>query len=452
MNEFMAYEFLFKESPNAIVIANKDGKIIHVNNEFSKLFQYEETQVIGKLIDDIIVPTNLKSEAKKYTEIAKTERKISFESYREDSRGNRIFISCTGLMFQFDGNEGIIAIYRVITKPQSIIHYKQLFQSVPEAIIIADVKGKIYLVNDEFENTFGYSLDEVKDEFIDEIIVPPRYVEEAREWTELIANGEKVENQDTIRKNKSGETFPVSFIGSRFIVDGKKWVCAIYRNIKNQRNCEFELNHRLNNYIDMITGYITDVENEIADQSDVVALKLKNIRSHCDTIGEVHQMFKNLAFLKRNMNELEWKSLLSEIIRKNFIIFNVDDNEISYDIVAEVDDINKSTTFLVAKLYNEIIMNSLKHAFPENRKGNLQVILKKIENQDYTYEFSIADDGIGFSIELFDREKLKSSGLKIIDNLVYYDLKGVYRIDKSNGTKYVINFNNKGPQNKEGLT
>ena len=89
-------------------------------------------------------------------------------------------------------------------------------------------------------------------------------------------------------------------------------------------------------------------------------------------------------------------------------------------------------------LLNEIVTNALKHAFPENRNGNLQIIMRSLD--DKWCEIIVKDDGIGTPKKTFNIKKPKSLGLKLI-NMMTKQVDGTIEIVSKKGTEFKIKLN-----------
>lgn len=97
-------------------------------------------------------------------------------------------------------------------------------------------------------------------------------------------------------------------------------------------------------------------------------------------------------------------------------------------------DINSSVP--CGLILNELISNSLKHAFPEGRKGSVRIGLKHGPND--TIVLRVADDGVGFPEKLGFRQA-QSFGLQIV-NLLVDQLEGTIELDRMNGTAFTVTF------------
>jgi len=82
---------------------------------------------------------------------------------------------------------------------------------------------------------------------------------------------------------------------------------------------------------------------------------------------------------------------------------------------AEKTFININTAVPLGLIVNELISNALKHAFPDNRSGEVMVTLRRIGEHDFT--LSVRDNGIGFPRD-FDFSRMKSLGMQIVMTLI----------------------------------
>lgn len=87
-------------------------------------------------------------------------------------------------------------------------------------------------------------------------------------------------------------------------------------------------------------------------------------------------------------------------------------------------------------LVNELVTNSLKHGFPNGKKGTIIVNLNRLEND--TFELNYFDDGIGIPLTVINGHVV-SFGMHLIEMLVS-QLEGSIELVPSNGTNYKINF------------
>ncbi len=86
-------------------------------------------------------------------------------------------------------------------------------------------------------------------------------------------------------------------------------------------------------------------------------------------------------------------------------------------------------------IINELISNSLKHAFPKN-EGEINLSLRRLDGTGL--EMVIADDDVGFP-ENLDFRRTESLGLQLVNTLVK-QLEGEIELEKMEGMKFNIRF------------
>lgn len=79
----------------------------------------------------------------------------------------------------------------------------------------------------------------------------------------------------------------------------------------------------------------------------------------------------------------------------------------------------------------------MKHAFPENRKGEIKITLCSTRKGEF--ELKIADNGIGMP-ESFDFKNTDTLGLKLVFGLVEKQLNGKINLNCENGVEFLIKF------------
>ena len=87
-------------------------------------------------------------------------------------------------------------------------------------------------------------------------------------------------------------------------------------------------------------------------------------------------------------------------------------------------------------IITELVSNIIKHAFPNDKKGEIKIYLKKIK--DSNYSLTVEDNGTGFP-ENMDINNTGSLGFTLINALVH-QLKGKMEIWGKEGTKITITF------------
>lgn len=129
------------------------------------------------------------------------------------------------------------------------------------------------------------------------------------------------------------------------------------------------------------------------------------------------------------------------------VIVKVKNNTIRYfaesnfdvRVVLEGDDfeVESDLATTIALTINELLQNSLEHAFVNQSKGLIRIMVEKGELYS---QIQVIDDGIGFDIEKADKSRL---GLSIVKALVQDKLRGKLNVESRMGeTKVTFSFLN----------
>jgi PAS domain S-box-containing protein len=109
-------EQLFEASTEAIAFINENDRVERINSQFTVIFGFPPDEVIGRSLDDTIIPPSRHEEGKTVKEEIKKGRHIFHESVRQRKDGSLLDVSVTGMPISIKGKgAGVYAIYRDIS-------------------------------------------------------------------------------------------------------------------------------------------------------------------------------------------------------------------------------------------------------------------------------------------------------------------------------------------------
>ncbi len=88
-------------------------------------------------------------------------------------------------------------------------------------------------------------------------------------------------------------------------------------------------------------------------------------------------------------------------------------------------------------IINELVSNSLKHAFPEGRSGEVSVSLRSTGKDKF--ELVVGDDGVGMPQHL-DFRSVETLGMHLIILMAEDQLRGTIELDITDGTEFTVTF------------
>ncbi|MCK4595617.1 PAS domain S-box protein, partial [candidate division WOR-3 bacterium] len=115
--------------------------------------------------------------------------------------------------------------------------FQGLFMNNPEASVYINPDGKILNVNPRFCELFGYSVDELKGKYINDMIVQKKRMKEAELLDKKSVTG--YVSHDTFRQKKNGSLVPVSISAAPITIEGDLiGVMFLYKDITQQKQAE----------------------------------------------------------------------------------------------------------------------------------------------------------------------------------------------------------------------
>lgn len=188
-----------------------------------------------------------------------------------------------------------------------------------------------------------------------------------------------------------------------------------------------EIHHRVKNNLQIIASLLNLQSRYITDPN--VLGSIKDSQSRVRAMALVHERI----YRSHNIAEINLKEYLI-YLTKQIISFYASPLKIAItvnmdDIMADID-----TVIPVGLIMNELVSNSLKHAFSNAVKGTLSITctLKDTKTLLCVYH----DNGIGMP-EGFDWKNTESLGLRLVNNLVD-QLNGTIYLGTGEGTTFIM--------------
>jgi two-component sensor histidine kinase len=199
-----------------------------------------------------------------------------------------------------------------------------------------------------------------------------------------------------------------------------------------------ELNHRIKNNLQLITSMLN-----LQD-------RYSHYKSYKDLIHEINQKINTIALTYAKMymdgrktnDIINLKEYISEIAHN--VLQSISHDEIILNIHADLVSTNLDIAIPLGLITNEIITNSVKHAFTFQANPSITINLNQIE--DYIH-YSIEDNGSGIDQD-FSLESANSLGSKII-YLLSRQIKSDLKIENQSGTKFIFTIYNLKKQHNE---
>jgi PAS domain S-box-containing protein len=380
----------------------------------------------------------------------------SFEIRLKDKNKSYQWFEIKLSVFSKDSNNNIVQIIGILKNIgeykrmqaaliESELSYKNLFNTIEDAIYIQDEFGYFLDANKAAIDSNGYPKEEIigkKPEFLS---APDKNdFNDINSKITSAFNG--VPQQFEFYGKKKDGTFLLKDIklysGLYF---GKKVIIAHAQDITIRKKEEEkmhgalaeknallrEVHHRVKNNLQAMI-YLIEMQIDKLDDMNV-QIFLKELQEQARTMSLVYEQLYQSDYLAQVDMDEYLNNLTSNVIQAfglgKDISFHVNANNVSLDV---------ETAMPCGLIINEILTNSLKYAFPDvfSTIPKINVELSKDKNK---ITIIISDNGVGLPPN-FDWENTDSLGLKLVNFWIKYQLAGSIQLDEGNGTNYTISF------------
>lgn len=209
------------------------------------------------------------------------------------------------------------------------------------------------------------------------------------------------------------------------------------RDISERKRAESaklkEIHHRVKNNLQVVSNLLS-LEAENSKKDPKAYSVLLAAESRIQAMALIHK----LLYQTRNISRIDmatyFKSLCG-ILRNAYplgeqgvtVRYNVDEN-IRFDL---------DSALPCGLILNELFSNSLKHAFPNGRRGEIRVGLTR--EGEGMYRLQVSDNGIGIQKEM-DMRTQQSLGMRLVIGTAEKQLRGTFELGRNYGTTFTIRF------------
>jgi PAS domain S-box-containing protein len=216
----------------------------------------------------------------------------------------------------------------------------------------------------------------------------------------------------------------------RDITERKKAEDRLQASLQEKEVLLREVHHRVKNNMQVISSLLNLQSRHIKDPN--VLEMFRESQRRIRSMALIHERLYQSSDLSR----IEFSQYLRNLATHIFHSCQVDASRVHLKIEAEEVHLNVNTAIPCGLIVNELVSNALKHAFPEGRSGELDIVLHRVAGDGYILR--VKDDGVGFP-EGLDFRKTETLGMQIVNTLVS-QIDASIDLGQEKGTQFTIHF------------
>ncbi len=434
-----AYKSLFDSMKNGVMVLDTHERIMDLNPAAEKLLGLDHFAV-GKDAKDLLymwdeISPKGRTDGKIVLKLERSENKWSEIQFTPVYRGGLF----SGWIYIFEDISDRKHAEELIVKSEK--KYKELADLLPQTVFETDVNANLTFMNIYGFEMFGYTQKDVANglKILELIVEEERDL--SREKIKNVLEGQ-VSGDEYTAQRRDKTKFPIILHSNPIIHEGthegfrgiiidiselKNAEDKIIASLKEKEVLLQEIHHRVKNNMQIISSLLSLQANHTG--SEEATEVLKESRGRVKSMAMIHEKLyhsHNLSLL--NMAEYLdnlVKDILRSYSRAEGITATVDVEEIYLNI---------DTALPMGLLVNELVSNSIKHAFPKGN-GNINV---KLESSGDEYILTVSDNGIGLPKNV-DPFEASSLGLQLVISLSI-QLEGDLNVHRNDETSYVLVF------------
>jgi two-component sensor histidine kinase len=227
--------------------------------------------------------------------------------------------------------------------------------------------------------------------------------------------------------NSDGTINTVQII-SRDITDLKEAEEAVKKSLEDKEMLLREIHHRVKNNMQIISSLLNLQRSYIQDpNTDSI---LQESQDRVKSMAMVHEKLYETP----ELSHINVDDYIRKLTQNLFLSYRVQSGinlEMNFDDIY----ISTDTAIPLGLLINELVSNSLKHAFVGRDHGTITISVSEIENG---YQLMVGDNGWGIP-EGFDYTQTDTLGLQLVNSLLD-QINGTLFLETGKGTKFIIRF------------
>ncbi len=380
--------------------------------------------------------------------------RIDYKIHRQD--GTLIYIHDEGeIILNHDGKPiSMFGTTQDITErklaekslKESESKFRNLVETTPDMIWEIDTQGIFTYISPQSNSILGWSPQHIIGKSIFSMIRQEYVPKIKKSFQNHIEGTKKFNILEVPAKHRNGRHIVIEIHSARVINDNgqikgfqgiarditEKTIATnkLKTSIKEKDILLQEIHHRVKNNMQIISSLLNLQIKHNKDEEIIDVLK--ESQNRVKSMAMVHEkLYHAHDFTRINLTEYT-----ASLVNGLFYSYSIDPDEISSIINVDNIRLNIETAVPFGLIINELVSNSLKHAFPNGENGEVYISLKSIEDK---YELIIRDNGVGFPSNI-DFKRTDSLGLQLVNNLVD-QIDGEIELNKRRGTEFRIVLN-----------
>ncbi len=210
----------------------------------------------------------------------------------------------------------------------------------------------------------------------------------------------------------------------------KRTVEQLQHSLEEKETLLKEIHHRVKNNLQIISSLLRMQSRRAQDQGTMILFQ--ESQNRVQSMALIHEHL----YQSPELSQIDFGQYIHSLTNNLLRSYGMSQKTIALKIETNGIKLSLDTAIPCGLLINELVSNSLKYAFPNDKSG--EIIIRLMPETDKTITLTVGDSGIGIP-ETLDWQNTNSLGLRIVHNLTK-QLKGNILLEGDRGTTFHITF------------
>lgn len=437
-------KLMIENSPIGVCSTNLQGIFTSVNDAYCKMLGYPAEELLGKHFKEFTHPDDREKNIELYQKLLQREIKYFDLEKRYIRKDGKIIYCRLRSQLIFDANFNPLfetAVVEDITEQKKAMEDLRqreefnfaLFQHNPIETIVVDNEGRVIQSNIAVRDNRSRMPE------IGSLMYKDYAAEHSENMHKILMECIKTGQPHNIPETKYGDKF-----WSIKIAPFKSGAIITAIDITPIKKAEENLLKLLNEKELLLKEVHHRVKNNMQIISSMLKLQIRHTqnREAIDIIKNSHMRVRSMSLIHEKLyytsdfEAVNFGDYLRSLIEYIFTSYQVNRNRIKYKTNLSDVDLNINQAIPCGLIMNELVTNCIKHAFPNQDKGEIDLTL--VKTSDNKIRILLDDNGIGFP-ETVNLEDPATLGLQLVNALIA-QLKASFKLTVDEGTKIEIEF------------
>jgi PAS domain S-box-containing protein len=191
-----------------------------------------------------------------------------------------------------------------------------------------------------------------------------------------------------------------------------------------------EIHHRVKNNMQIISSLLRLQSRDVKEKKYIDMFT--DSQNRITSMSLIHEKL----YQSKGLAKIDFDDYIRDLVNGLFQSYGANGN-IGLNIDVRDVSLGIDSAIPCGLVVNELVTNSLKHAFPDGRRGYIRISLHPTAGN--VIELIVSDNGVSIPANI-DIRKTESLGLHLVTILVENQLHGEINLDRNKGTEFLVRF------------